>query len=129
MRVQRTLRYSDRLALEVSTASPRKNQTPLLKLSYFLKAMETYERKFPVVHDSIQDPLVLQLIEEVNKLKAEDTLVRWPGLGWFQPGINQGLAGTNPGLAISQGESSTPFSSEDKTKVWFTTLYWKRGPN
>ncbi|KAM2993496.1 hypothetical protein FF2_045593 [Malus domestica] len=28
-------------------------------------------KKIPVVHDSIQNPLVLQLIEEVNKLKAE----------------------------------------------------------
>ncbi|KAM1152443.1 hypothetical protein ACFX19_035658 [Malus domestica] len=37
---------SDKLALEVSTASPRKNHTPLLKLSHFQEAMETYERKF-----------------------------------------------------------------------------------
>ncbi|KAM1149255.1 hypothetical protein ACFX2B_029563 [Malus domestica] len=28
-------------------------------------------KKAPVVHDSIQDPLVLQLLKEVNKLKAE----------------------------------------------------------
>ncbi|KAM2064631.1 hypothetical protein EV2_028540 [Malus domestica] len=28
-------------------------------------------RKIPVVHDSTQDPFVLQLLEEVNKLKAE----------------------------------------------------------
>ncbi|KAM1782529.1 hypothetical protein TB2_040777 [Malus domestica] len=28
-------------------------------------------KKIPVVHDSTQDPLVLQLLEEVNKLKAE----------------------------------------------------------
>ncbi|KAM2817753.1 hypothetical protein COP1_041830 [Malus domestica] len=46
MKVQGTLRYSDKLTLEVSTASPRKNHTPLLKLSYFQEAMETYERKF-----------------------------------------------------------------------------------
>ncbi|KAM1120869.1 hypothetical protein ACFX19_002662 [Malus domestica] len=45
MKVHGTLRYSDRLALEVSTASPRKNHTPLLKLSYFQEAMETYKRK------------------------------------------------------------------------------------
>ncbi|KAM1748983.1 hypothetical protein ACFX12_009908 [Malus domestica] len=45
MKVQGTLRYSDRLALEVSMASPRKNHTPLLKLSYFKETMETYERK------------------------------------------------------------------------------------
>ncbi|KAM1858199.1 hypothetical protein ACFX14_008211 [Malus domestica] len=41
LKVRMTLRYSDRLALEVSTASPRKNHTPLLKLSYFQEAMET----------------------------------------------------------------------------------------
>ncbi|KAM2058802.1 hypothetical protein ACFX16_031338 [Malus domestica] len=46
MKVQGTLRYSDRLALEVSTASRRKNHTPLLKFSYFQEKMETYERKF-----------------------------------------------------------------------------------
>ncbi|KAM2690468.1 hypothetical protein EV1_043646 [Malus domestica] len=45
MKVSGTLRYSDRLALEVSAASPRKNHTPLLKLSYFQEVMETYERK------------------------------------------------------------------------------------
>ncbi|KAM1787960.1 hypothetical protein ACFX11_038309 [Malus domestica] len=28
-------------------------------------------KKTPVVHDSTQDPLVLQLLKEVNKLKAE----------------------------------------------------------
>ncbi|KAM2783380.1 hypothetical protein COP1_012866 [Malus domestica] len=28
-------------------------------------------KKIPAVHDSIQDPLVLQLLKEVNKLKAE----------------------------------------------------------
>ncbi|XP_050142422.1 uncharacterized protein LOC126618408 [Malus sylvestris] len=28
-------------------------------------------KKIPVVHDSTQDPIVLQLIEEVNKLKVE----------------------------------------------------------
>ncbi|KAM2658171.1 hypothetical protein EV1_013473 [Malus domestica] len=28
-------------------------------------------KKIPVVHDSTQDPLVLWLLEEVNKLKAE----------------------------------------------------------
>ncbi|KAM1052426.1 hypothetical protein ACFX2J_000023 [Malus domestica] len=28
-------------------------------------------KKIPVVHDSTQDPLVLQLLEEVNKLKAK----------------------------------------------------------
>ncbi|KAM2624610.1 hypothetical protein TB1_031566 [Malus domestica] len=28
-------------------------------------------KKAPVVHDSIQDPIVLQLLKEVNKLKAE----------------------------------------------------------
>ncbi|KAM1419557.1 hypothetical protein ACFXTO_023087 [Malus domestica] len=28
-------------------------------------------RKAPVVHDSTKDPLVLQLLKEVNKLKAE----------------------------------------------------------
>ena len=46
MKVQGTLRYSDRFALEVSTASLRKNHTPLLKLSYFQEVMETYIRKF-----------------------------------------------------------------------------------
>ncbi|KAM2611832.1 hypothetical protein TB2_031883 [Malus domestica] len=28
-------------------------------------------KKAPVVHDSTQDPLVLQLLKEINKLKAE----------------------------------------------------------
>ncbi|KAM0963643.1 hypothetical protein ACFX2A_023101 [Malus domestica] len=70
MKVQGTLRYSDRLALEVCTASPRKNHTPLLKLSYF-RGDGDLRKKIPMVHDSTQDPLVLQLIEEVNKLKAE----------------------------------------------------------
>ncbi|KAM1016790.1 hypothetical protein ACFX2A_047422 [Malus domestica] len=28
-------------------------------------------KKAPVVHDSTQDPLILQLLKEVNKLKAE----------------------------------------------------------
>ncbi|KAM1851112.1 hypothetical protein ACFX13_015220 [Malus domestica] len=32
---------------------------------------EDLRKKIPVVHDSTHDPLVLQLIEKVNKLKAE----------------------------------------------------------
>ncbi|KAM2540129.1 hypothetical protein TB2_025345 [Malus domestica] len=29
------------------------------------------QKKAPMVHDSTQDPLVLQLLKEINKLKAE----------------------------------------------------------
>ncbi|KAM1727929.1 hypothetical protein ACFX12_018495 [Malus domestica] len=36
----------------------------------------------PVVHDSTQDPLVLQLLKEVNKLKAEQQAET---LDWNQP--------------------------------------------
>ncbi|KAM2709807.1 hypothetical protein EV2_047445 [Malus domestica] len=57
MKVQGTLRYSDRLTLEVSTASPRKNHTPLLKLSYFQEAMETYERKSQWYMTPLRTPL------------------------------------------------------------------------
>ncbi|KAM2895538.1 hypothetical protein FF1_010632 [Malus domestica] len=32
---------------------------------------EDLRKKTPVVHDSTQDPLVLQLLNEVNKLKAK----------------------------------------------------------
>ena len=32
---------------------------------------EDLQKKAPVVHDSTQDPLVLQLLKEVNKLKVE----------------------------------------------------------
>ncbi|KAM2081341.1 hypothetical protein ACFX1T_034989 [Malus domestica] len=46
-----------RLALEVNTASPRKNHTLLLKLSYFQKAMETYERKFQWYMTPLRTPL------------------------------------------------------------------------
>ncbi|KAM2112251.1 hypothetical protein ACFX1R_014793 [Malus domestica] len=69
------------------------------------------QKEIPVVHDSTQDLLVLQLLEEVNKLKAERQaeIPDW----------------NNPGLVFSQKGSSTPPSSEDKTKAWFTTLYWK----
>ncbi|KAM1791991.1 hypothetical protein ACFX12_035894 [Malus domestica] len=56
-KVQGTLRYSDILALEVSTASPRKNHTPLLKLSYFQEAMEIYERKFQRYMTPLRTPL------------------------------------------------------------------------
>ncbi|KAM1268483.1 hypothetical protein ACFX2G_000777 [Malus domestica] len=57
MKVHETLRYSDRLALEVSTASPRKNHMPLLKLSYFQEAMETYERKSQWYITPLKTPL------------------------------------------------------------------------
>ncbi|KAM1910703.1 hypothetical protein ACFX13_039314 [Malus domestica] len=36
-----------------------------------LRGDEYLRKKAPVVHDSTQDPLVLQLLKEVNKLKAE----------------------------------------------------------
>ncbi|KAM2150955.1 hypothetical protein ACFX1R_045465 [Malus domestica] len=32
---------------------------------------EVLRKKAPVIHDSTQDPLVLQLLKEVNKLKAK----------------------------------------------------------
>ncbi|KAM1269146.1 hypothetical protein ACFX2G_001356 [Malus domestica] len=51
-------------------------------------------KKILVVHDSTQDPLVLQLIDEVNKLKAERQVEI---LDWNQPGP-----------ALSQGGSFTP---------------------
>ncbi|KAM1309562.1 hypothetical protein PS2_006257 [Malus domestica] len=35
------------------------------------RADEDLRKKTSVMHDSTQDPLVLQLLEEVNKLKAE----------------------------------------------------------
>ncbi|KAM2871194.1 hypothetical protein FF1_018864 [Malus domestica] len=70
MKVQGTLRYSDRLALEVSMANPRKNHTPLLKLSYFQEAIKTYERKSHRYMTPLKT-LFLQLLEEINKLKAE----------------------------------------------------------
>ncbi|KAM2825019.1 hypothetical protein COP1_034869 [Malus domestica] len=57
MKVQGTLRYSDRLALGVSTASPRKNHMPLLKLYYFQEAMETYERKYQWYMTPLRNPL------------------------------------------------------------------------
>ncbi|KAM2963982.1 hypothetical protein FF2_021827 [Malus domestica] len=43
---------------------------------------EDLRKKIPVVHDSTQDPLVLQLLEEVNKLKAERQAEM---LDWNQP--------------------------------------------
>ncbi|KAM2290052.1 hypothetical protein COP2_031636 [Malus domestica] len=42
-------------------------------------------KKAPVVHDSTQDPLVLQLIEEVNKLKVE-RLAEIPDCNQPRPG-------------------------------------------
>ncbi|KAM1235125.1 hypothetical protein ACFX2J_004633 [Malus domestica] len=70
MKVHGTQRYSDRLALEVSTMSPRKNHA--LTQTFLLPRDDgDLGKKIPVVHDSTQDSLVLQLIEEVNKLKAE----------------------------------------------------------
>ncbi|KAM2981136.1 hypothetical protein FF2_012483 [Malus domestica] len=57
MKVLGTLRYSDRLALEVSTVSLRKNHMPLLKLSYFKEVMETYERKSQWYMTPLKTPL------------------------------------------------------------------------
>ncbi|KAM1004542.1 hypothetical protein ACFX2C_004730 [Malus domestica] len=66
-------------------------------------------KKAPVVHDSTQDPLVLQLLKEVNKLKAKRQ-AKIPN-------------GTNLGLALLQGGSSTPPPSKDKGEAWLATLY------
>ncbi|KAM3008927.1 hypothetical protein FF2_033002 [Malus domestica] len=57
MKVNGTRRYSDRLALEVSTTSSRKNHTLLLKLSYFQETMETDGRKFQWYMTSLRTPL------------------------------------------------------------------------
>ncbi|KAM1612282.1 hypothetical protein ACFX1Z_000968 [Malus domestica] len=65
MKVRGILRYSDRLALEVSTAHA------LAQTFLFPRSDEDLRKKIPVVYDSTQDPLVLRLIEEVNKLKVE----------------------------------------------------------
>ncbi|KAM1365853.1 hypothetical protein ACFX2F_044227 [Malus domestica] len=66
-------------------------------------------KKIPMLHDFTQDPLVLQLLEKVNKLKAERQVEI---LDWNQP---------MPG-PLRRRIIDTP-SSEDKTKAWFTTLY------
>ncbi|KAM0984631.1 hypothetical protein PS2_011759 [Malus domestica] len=71
MKVRGTLRYSDKLALEVSTASPRKKPHALAQTFLLPRGDGDLRKKISVVHDSTQDPLVLQLFEEVNKLKAE----------------------------------------------------------
>ncbi|KAM2322913.1 hypothetical protein ACFXTH_019536 [Malus domestica] len=43
-----------------------------LDQTFLLQKRDGYLRKkAPVVHDSTQDPLILQLLKEVNKLKAE----------------------------------------------------------
>ncbi|XP_050144415.1 uncharacterized protein LOC126620000 [Malus sylvestris] len=49
-----------------------KEKSPALAQTFLLsRDDEDLHKKIPVVHDSTQDPLVLQLLEEVNKLKAE----------------------------------------------------------
>ncbi|KAM2796325.1 hypothetical protein COP1_007461 [Malus domestica] len=68
-----------------------------------------------MVHDSTQDPLVLQLLKEVNKLRPNDKL--------------RYLIGINLGLAFLQGGSLTPPPSKDKAKAWLAILYWKGGPD
>ena len=45
MKVRGTRSCFDRLALEVNTVSPEKNLMPVIRLSYFQKVMETYERR------------------------------------------------------------------------------------
>ncbi|KAM1006237.1 hypothetical protein ACFX19_003069 [Malus domestica] len=86
MKVQGTLKYSDRLALEVSTASPRKNCTPLLKLSYFQEAIETYERKYqwymsplriPLSYSSLRKPgpLTRRILDTLFKRRQNKSLV------------------------------------------------------
>ncbi|KAM1801742.1 hypothetical protein ACFX11_033312 [Malus domestica] len=71
MKIHGTLRYSDRLALEVSTASLRTKPHALAQTFLLPKGDEDLRKKIPMVHDSTQDSLVLHLLEEVNKLKAE----------------------------------------------------------
>ncbi|KAM2537148.1 hypothetical protein TB1_022511 [Malus domestica] len=86
MKVQRTLRYSDRLVLEVSTASPRKNHMPLFKLSYFQEVMETYERKSqwymtprrtPLSYSSLRNsgPLTRKILDTPFKRRQNKSLV------------------------------------------------------
>ncbi|KAM1758294.1 hypothetical protein PS2_007337 [Malus domestica] len=68
------------------------------------------EKKAPVVHDFTQDPFVLQLLKEVNKLKAERQ-AEIPN--WNQP---------RPDPLT---KSRHPLTSKDKVEAWLATLYWK----
>ncbi|KAM0996830.1 hypothetical protein ACFX2C_006787 [Malus domestica] len=66
-------------------------------------------KKAPVIHDSTQDPLVLQLLKEVNKLKVErQTEI---------PDWNQLRHGP-----LTMRILDTP-SSKDKAETWLATLY------
>ncbi|KAM2964568.1 hypothetical protein FF2_022335 [Malus domestica] len=57
-----------------------------------------------MVHDSTQDPLVLQLLKEVNKLQAK----RQAEISdWNQP---------RPGPLLLQGGSSTPLSKQRQSR-------------
>ena len=57
----------------------KKGNIPLAKLPYFQEIMKTYEKGFSMVPESTQDPFIMQLLEEVNKLKAEhhDKILDW----------------------------------------------------
>ncbi|KAM2568861.1 hypothetical protein TB2_009045 [Malus domestica] len=49
----------------------KKKPHTLAQTFLLLRGDEDLRKKIPMVHDSTQDPLVLQLLEEVNKLKAK----------------------------------------------------------
>ncbi|KAM1193109.1 hypothetical protein ACFX2G_013632 [Malus domestica] len=67
------------------------------------------QKKALVVHDSTQDPLVLQLFKEVNKLKVErqDEIP-----DWNKP---------RPGPLTRRILDTPP--SKDKAEAWLATLY------
>ncbi|KAM1138318.1 hypothetical protein ACFX2B_035815 [Malus domestica] len=72
-------------------------------------------KKAPVVHDSTQDPLVLQLLKEVNKLKAERQ-AEIPD--WNQP---------RPG-PLTRRILDTPFQAKTKQKLGLQLYTEKEDP-
>ncbi|KAM2020096.1 hypothetical protein ACFX1T_022824 [Malus domestica] len=73
------------------------------------------QKKIPVVHDSTQDPLVLQLLEKVNKLKAERQ-AEIPD--WNQP---------RPG-PLTRRIFDTPLQAKTKQKLGFQLYTGKDDP-
>ncbi|KAM2890686.1 hypothetical protein COP2_009079 [Malus domestica] len=72
------------------------------------------QKKIPVVHDSIQDLLVLQLFEEVNKLKAKRQ-AKIPD--WNQP---------RPDPLTRRILNTTPFKRrQNKSLVYNSILEWR----
>ncbi|KAM1193189.1 hypothetical protein ACFX2G_013701 [Malus domestica] len=76
--------------------------------------MEIYEKKLQWYMTALMT-FFLQLLKEVNKLKAERQ-AKIPD--WNQP---------RPGPLTRRILDTPP--SKDKTEAWLATLYWKGGPD